>query len=641
MKNLFTLFAFLICAFSASAQDVYFEENFNAGLPSTWTADTDWAFDTPAAVSSTYFTVPASADGNVAVWNDDGLGPDALGGGTVTTDAIDLTAATGTVYLTMNSYFPNLDFQGLDETAKINISTDMGATWTEIADLAGGETADFGLAFANLTDYIGETVMLQFVYDDGQQWNYGWAFDDVKISNEALPIPMFSYAISAGGSTIMNQALEGIDYHNDGYVFNFGFETITSYDLELSNGTDVITTTVTGVDIPFNSYDRYAIDEAITVNGTQTWTVTISNVNGNMDDDADVSDNSESFTLTGTSNVHPEKAVVVEEATGTWCQFCPRGAVYLDEMSKRFGDHFVGIAVHNGDPMVVTAYDNAIGPLIGGYPSVVYQREGELDPSQIVTPSLTDMQSAPPAGITIGAAMDGDMMTTSIEVAFLEDVTADHSVLIVLTEDDVIGDGGGWGQVNAYSGGGLGNMGGYELLPGTVTNLDYDHVARTLIGGFNGVSGIVVGDYAAGDVEGYIFDAANVADLNLDKVHVAGILLNGAGEVVNAKAVSVAEAMDNGLFTVSTNDVFDNTLANVFPNPVTTNATIEVSLEEAADVTITLVNALGQTVGVTNYGKLSGDVQVQFNMSDYAAGMYMMHVQADNRFFSTKLTKAN
>lgn len=639
MKNLFTLLAFVLCAFSMSAQDVYFEENFNDGLPADWTADADWAFDVPAVVSSQYFTVPASADGSVAIWNDDALGQNAVGGGSITTSAIDLTGATGAVYLTMNSYFPNLDFQGLDETAKINVSTDMGATFTEIADLAGGETQEFGLAFANLTDYIGETIMLQFVYDDGQQWNYGWAFDDIKISNEALPIPMFSYAISAGSATVMNQALEGIDYHNDGYVFNFGLETITSYDLELSNGTDVITTSITGVEIPYNSYDRYAIDEAITVSGTQTWTVTISNVNGNMDDDADVSDNSESFTLAGTSNVHPDKAVVVEEATGTWCQFCPRGAVFMDEMAKRFGDHFVGIAVHNGDPMAVTEYDSALGPLIGGYPSAVYQRESEIDPSEIVAPSLADMQTAPSATIKVGAAMDGDMMTTSIEVTFQEDVTADHSVLIVLTEDDVIGDGGGWGQINAYSGGGLGDMGGYELLPGTVTNLDYDHVARTLIGGFNGVNGIVVGDYAAGDVEGYIFDAANVADLNLDKVHVAGILLNGAGEVVNAKAVSVAEAMDNGLFVVGTKDVFDSNLANIFPNPVTHAATIQVSLEEAANVTVTLVNSLGQTVGVTNYGKLSGETQVQFDMNDYAQGMYMMHVQADNRFFSKKLTK--
>ena len=640
MKNFFTLLVLLCFSFSGFSQTIYMEANFDDGLPTDWTIDDDWTIGTAAAVSSQFFPVPETTTGNVACFNDDNLGNGHVGGGAITTAAIDLTAGEGTIFLTMDSYFPNVDYGGLDETAIISISTDMGATFSTLVDLTGGDS-EFSLLFFDVTSYIGETIMLQFAYDDGEAWNYGWAFDNVKVSNEVLPIPAFDYAIHAGGSVVIDQALEGVEYHNSGYIFNNGLETITSYDLEMTNGTDVITSSVTGVEIPYNTFAYYTIEEGVTVSGNQTWTVSITNVNGSADADDNVADNEMSFNLNAVSNVHPDKAVVVEEATGTWCQFCPRGTVYLDEMSKRFGDHFVGIAVHNGDPMALAAYDSAIGnfPGFAGYPSVIYQRESIIDPDAIVAPSLADMQVAPPAAITVGAVMDGSSMTTSVEINFLEDASDEYSVAVVLSQDGLSGTTNGWGQVNAYSGGGIGEMGGFELLPGVVQGFTYDHVGVALIGGYAGVSGEVDGDYVAGDVDGFVFDAYDIAALVMDDVHVVGLLINSDGEIVNAKAVSIAEALDNGIFVSSTNDVYDNNLATVFPNPVTATANIQISLDDAADVTVSLVNALGQTVGVTQYGKLAGDNQLEFDMNSYAEGIYLMHVQAGNRFFSKKLSK--
>jgi len=75
------------------------------------------------------------------------------------------------------------------------------------------------------------------------------------------------------------------------------------------------------------------------------------------------------------------KMVVGEEGTGTWCQWCPRGAVYMDLYETNYSDFWAGVAVHNSDPMTVTEYDAGVGTLIGGYPSALVDRCTDVDPS--------------------------------------------------------------------------------------------------------------------------------------------------------------------------------------------------------------------------------------------------------------------
>ena len=50
--------------------------------------------------------------------------------------------------------------------------------------------------------------------------------------------------------------------------------------------------------------------------------------------------------------------IVAEEGTGTWCGYCVRGIVALEEMNKKYPDNFIGIAIHSGDPMAVEGLIN-------------------------------------------------------------------------------------------------------------------------------------------------------------------------------------------------------------------------------------------------------------------------------------------
>ena len=50
-------------------------------------------------------------------------------------------------------------------------------------------------------------------------------------------------------------------------------------------------------------------------------------------------------------------------------------------MDHDFEGYWQGIAVHNGDPMTNTDYDNGIGTAISGYPSGIVDRGADINPA--------------------------------------------------------------------------------------------------------------------------------------------------------------------------------------------------------------------------------------------------------------------
>jgi len=641
MKNLFTLII-VLCAFGfAVAQDVYYKETLDDGMPESWVVEGEWGFGNSATLSSQFFGIP-DLGSNFAAFNDDGNGQTHIGDGTITTGDIDLTAVEGPLLLEMFSYFLNNDAYG-DETAKVSVSTNGGKSFTEIADL---DTSNgFEAISLDMAAYAGETVRLSFAYGDGGGWSYGWAIDEITFSSGITLVKARDYVLSAGASTILTEAQPGIEYIQSGFIINSGLDAITSYDVSITDGTETITTSFTGLNIERGQISKYTMDTPVIVEGNKELTVSITNVNGDMTPDANETDNSAVFNLNAYSALNENKGVLAEEATGTWCTFCPRGTVYLEETSKRFPDNFVGVAVHNQDPMVNDEYDTNLNafPGFSGYPSVIFQRESIIDPDMTAASSLPAMNQSPIAGIEVGAELEGSELVTSVKVTFLEEVEGEYNVGIILTEDGVSGDADGYAQVNFYSGGAAGPMGGFELLPSPVpaSFMVYDHVGRANIGGYGGAEGAIEGAYTVGAVDGWVFDSYSVpAEMNLDNVHIIGVLINGAGEIVNAKSASVLDAASNGLYSsVSTKDVFDNTLAEINPNPVQDIANISMNFENSVEVKVSVINSLGQTVSTRNFGEQSGNFQLQYDMANLDSGMYMMHITAGDKFITKKINK--
>ncbi len=75
---------------------------------------------------------------------------------------------------------------------------------------------------------------------------------------------------------------------------------------------------------------------------------------------------------------------------------------------------------------------------------------------------------------------------------------------------------------------------------------------------------------------------------------------------------------------------------NFYPNPASSNGTIEVSLVENAKMDIVVMNSVGQTVYTTSFDGTSGSNKVDINLSNLSAGLYFYQVKMANSKSVTK-----
>mgnify|MGYP004444978287 FL=1 len=87
-----------------------------------------------------------------------------------------------------------------------------------------------------------------------------------------------------------------------------------------------------------------------------------------------------------------EKKIVMEELTGTWCGYCPRGIATMEYLHETYGDRFIGISLHGAgtgvEPMIIPGneYLNSLMSASGasGFPSGIVNRQSCMDPYDAV-----------------------------------------------------------------------------------------------------------------------------------------------------------------------------------------------------------------------------------------------------------------
>lgn len=467
--------------------------------------------------------------------------------------------------------------------------------------------------------------------------NNQFYMDNVSFDHATYMLPALNAMVA---SLDMGGNIAGQNVSPTVSVLNAGQNAITSFDVNLSYNGLNYNQNVTGVNIPsIGSYD--VIMSALPlVAGLNNAVVTISNINGGNDDNA--ADNSLSQEV---DPVVPAagKIVVGEEATGTWCQWCPRGAVFMDKFAADYNGFWAGIAVHNGDPMVVADYDAGIGGLIGGYPSALVDRLGDVDPSQMSSDFFTRLQTAPKGVLTNGATWDPAtrILNVSVSTEMMQATTGAYNVACVLTEDDVTGTGNGWNQSNAYAGGNNGTMGGFESLPNPVpaAQMVYDHVARAIAPGFNGQAGVIAATTTIGDNYVANFSFTLPATWDETQMHIVGMLIDPQGKIDNAGYTTINEAVQNGYAGLEEQIAAINLeqMLTVAPNPASDFTNINLHIPTAATVSLRILDAKGSILQGRQYGSLEGDYEVGLNTSSFAPGLYIVEMQLNNQRIQKKL----
>jgi hypothetical protein len=256
----------------------------------------------------------------------------------------------------------------------------------------------------------------------------------------------------------------------------------------------------------------------------------------------------------------PKHKPLMEEYTGTWCGWCPRGMAAMEAMTELYGDDFVGVAYHNGDAMQITTY---YPKEISGYPGSTLDRVGgSIDPFGgsaggslgIRNDWIKRAEVIAPAALALEATW-GDEEKTQIVVksttAFVRSLSDNpYRLTYILVADDLSGTGRYWSQVNNYSG-----QTGYDSdpylspltkLPGTVVGMQFKDVVIQL--SCQGPAALEESlPTSVNDTDDYehtyIFDIAdNTLVQDKSKLRVVAALVNTQnGEVVNAEKATVVD----------------------------------------------------------------------------------------------------
>lgn len=640
MKKLILFSLAVTVTMYVSAQTVFSEDFEGGSFPAGWTQETNasdggWLVGSAASLSSASF--PIADHTTIIATNDDECNCD-KSDDFFYTPSIDVSSLANP-FLKFAVYYYELGYLGAVENLTVEVSTNGGTSWTVISDL-GYETDGWRTEFIDLSAYTGETdLMVGFRYNDDGGWVYGAAIDDIEIFEADLTTVSVSLSSGYLGSNIdaipqvfngYTKYLVGKTMVINGQISNLAMAPITSFDITYTNGTDTYTQSFTGVSIGAGSTYNYAIDPPLMINeGTNSVTITLENINGGGTAD-DPADNSKTASVTGVT-AKPGRMVVAEEATGSWCGWCVRGNVLMEYMYDHYADNFFGITVHNGDPMVVSEYDSGLGA--SAFPNAKIDRQAWIDPLEFETAYIDRISLEPEVLISQEVSFDEATRTATVTslLNFQEQMDGDYRIAVVFTEDEVVGTGSSWNQSNYYSGGGNGPMGGYELLGASVpaTTIPYMHVARAIVGGFNGEEGSVPATNAAGSYHSYTTTYEVPSGYNWDNMHVVTLLIKYSTK----KIVNAANASN---FT-STNDISSIASINLYPNPADNYSLIRVNLSQPQELTITVTDISGKMVASNNYGMQSGDNVYPLNTETLGSGIYFVNIQTNEEMISKKL----
>ncbi len=385
---------------------------------------------------------------------------------------------------------------------------------SEAAVKVEAEDSGWNLHTLSLCDYAGQEIWVAFVNDS---YNCAYLYlDDLFIGpKSSTQLKIVSPEISSLAVTELKVLLENISEEDcSDVVVTVEFEDgeVLSFEMPESLRTGESEEVCLGEISLSQLYIPRNFIATVTINGESDYSVA------------------------GAVAYVPHR-MVVEECTGSWCGYCVRGTVALEELAEEYPDHFIGIAVHYGDVFEVEDYSTQLSSdfHITSYPNAVFNRQWAMDPSSLYTYVDNNIPVAPDAYVEVSANYDEGRIYLNAEVTAVSNVEYPIALAFVVIENNVAIP--GVYQYNAYSGGGEGEMGGWENFEKYVWSEDvpFQHVAR-YISDYNGHSESLIPSMAKYDTSSfeYSFDMPESV-LVPANIKVVALLLNqDDGSIVNA-----------------------------------------------------------------------------------------------------------
>lgn len=626
MKKNLLFAAALLLGGAATAQTSIYSEDFESGLPGTWsqtTLSTDggWNAGNAASLSSAYF--PFDPHTNFVGTNDDDCDCD-KSNDFLMTDNINL-GSVSQAYMSFDIFYYGATYNGATESLTLEASTDGGTTWNVVSTIQGAGT--WNTVVVDVSAYAGANVMFGWRYNDAGGWLYGAGLDDVAVYEPA------SYDLEGVSLVVPNYAQTNSTVPVTGTVYNAGGMTVTSFDINYTvNGGSVVTKSITGVNIaPLSAYNFTATDYVPATAGVKNFVAYASNINGNADQ------NTANDQVMGMTNVYDtalQRMPLYEVFTSSTCGPCTPGNANFHSIVNPDAGNWVAVKYQQNFPGTGDPYctDESVNRrnfyAINSIPRMEIDGGWDGNANSFTT-ALHNEAKGVPAFVNIEAtySIAGQKVDIDVKVtAPLQDVPGNyvlHAAIIEgLTDNNV--------KTN-------GETEFHDVMKKMVPNENGSAMTALSNGSSQNftLSHTFQGNYrlsADGQAANRIDHATEHSVEEFEDLKVVVWVQNTATNEI-AQAANAARVAPVGVIEAANFD-----LVSVYPNPFAGSTNLELNLAQASDVTVSVVNIMGEVVAANNYGKVAaGSTNLTLDAQNLAAGMYTLLVNVNGEQVSKRI----
>jgi hypothetical protein len=469
--------------------------------------------------------------------------------------------------------------------------------------------------------------------DDNTYYEFGFGTQpavDAELAEIALP------ALVANGS---NTTLSG-------KIVNAGTSALTSYTIKYSvNGAAAVSQNFTAQNIPSGTVGSFTLSPAYNAaspgNKDFVFWVEAASDARNYNDTI----NASTAVSTGGSGT---KKVLLEEFTTAVCQFCPDGEVVVGQILASTPEA-IAVGIHAGfgtDAMTIPAHSAYAAAFTTGAPTacidrVLFAGQTTVGHSRTVWQANVNAQKTnlTPIDISIGGTITGtNTIDINVDVQVKDAISnwQDANLTIFVVEDSVIGTGSGYNQVNAYQG----QNHPYGNAGNPIIGYPHRHVVRDVPTGTWGDATFLTSAPVVNTTISKTYSITLNPGWNKSKMEFVVFMNyynastgNDAREIINVSHISYEQIVVG----VEENDLAISKLG-IHPNPTSGNINVNFELEQSENVTIEVLDLLGKSVSVQNFGTLvSGAQKLNMDLSDLNSGIYFVKINAGNKVTTQKV----
>ncbi len=229
------------------------------------------------------------------------------------------------------------------------------------------------------------------------------------------------------------------------------------------------------------------------------------------------------------------KRVLIEDFTGTWCQYCPRVA-YAIELVQAETTEATVVAIHRSVSYASDPYNFAgastLESQVGlqGYPTAMLNRTTEWNAPETATSSINQAVNLtsgdnPRLGVALETATVGSTSTVDVKVKFGKNFT-NLKLVVYALEDGLI-----YNQTNSTI---------YYNGANPIVGFEHNHVLRAVL------SSSILGESITGstgfdDEFTKSFTYTIPAGVSTSNVHFVAFVVDGSGKALNSRSAGANE----------------------------------------------------------------------------------------------------